>query len=110
MAAAAGIDLRWQDFAELSEIVPLMARIYPNGQADVNHFHAAGGMGFVIRELLAAGLLDGSAETMWGNSLADYAVEPKLDKDGLVWFPAAEQTYDASVLRGVTDPHAPTGG
>ena len=110
MAAAAGIDLRWQDFADLSDIVPLLARIYPNGQADVNHFHAAGGMGFVISELLAAGLLDGSAATIWGKNLADYAVEPKLEKDGLVWSPAEKQTHDASVLRGVTDPHAPTGG
>ena len=61
MAAAAGIELRWDDFADLSKVVPLLARIYPNGSADVNHFHAAGGMGFIMRELLSAGLLDGSA-------------------------------------------------
>ena len=82
--------------------MPLLARIYPNGQADVNHFHAAGGMGFVISELLAAGLLDGSAATIWGKNLAVFAVEPKLEKDGLVWLPAEKQTHDASVLRGVT--------
>ena len=83
MAAAAGIELRWDDFADLSKVVPLLARIYPNGSADVNHFHAAGGMGFVMRELLSAGLLDGSAATVWGKSLADYMVEPKLGAHGV---------------------------
>ena len=70
IAAAAGIELRWDDFADLSKIVPLLARIYPNGSADVNHFHVAGGMGFIMRELLTAGLLDGSAATVWGKSLS----------------------------------------
>ena len=69
MAAAAGINLTWQDFADLSEITPLLARVYPNGSADVNHFHAAGGMGFVVAELLESGLLDGSAKTgRWSRS------------------------------------------
>ena len=110
MAAAAGIDLRWQDFADLSDIVPLLARVYPNGKADVNQFHAAGGMGFVMRELLAAGLLHGDAATVWGHSLADYAVEPHLSEDGLVFAPAPDSSLDEAILRPVSAPHAPTGG
>ena len=110
MAAAAGIDLRWDDFSRLSEVVPLLTRIYPNGTADVNHFHAAGGMGFVMRELLAAGLLDGSAQTVWGESLADYAVEPKHHKDGLAFVAAPETSLDTAILRPVADPHQPNGG
>ncbi len=117
MAAAAGIDLRWQDFADLSEVVPLLARVYPNGQADVNQFHAAGGMGFVMRELLGAGLLDGSAATVWGESLADYAVEPQFADstdsaggDRLVFAPAADRSQDETIVRGVSAPHAATGG
>merc|ERR1711965_409449 len=89
MAAAAGITLTWQDFSDLSEVTPLLARVYPNGKADVNHFHAAGGIGFVIRELIGAGLLDGSASTVFGDSLSDHAAEPRLGKDGLHWQPAA---------------------
>ena len=88
MAAAAGIALRWEDFADLAEVTPLLTRIYPNGKADVNHFHAAGGMGLLIRELLGAGLLHGDAQTVWGD-LDDYAVEPRLDAEGAVaWSPA----------------------
>ena len=110
MAAAAGIDLRWDDFSRLSEVVPLLTRIYPNGTADVNHFHAAGGMGFVMRELLSAGLLDGSAQTVWGASLADYAVEPKQQKDSLAFVAAPETSLDTAILRPVEDPHQPNGG
>ena len=110
MAAAAGIDLRWQDFADLSDIVPLLARVYPNGQADVNQFHAAGGMGFVMRELLDAGLLHGDAATVWGQTLSDYAVDPHLDDSGLVFTPAPVTSLDDTILRPVSAPHAPTGG
>ena len=110
MAAAAGIDLRWDDFARLSAVVPLLARIYPNGNADVNHFHAAGGMGYLIRELLASGLLDGTASTVWGNTLSDYAVEPKLGADGISFEPASDQSHDKAILRPVIDPHQPNGG
>jgi phosphogluconate dehydratase len=110
MAAAAGIALRWEDFADLAEVTPLLTRIYPNGKADVNHFHAAGGMGLLIRELLAAGLLHGDAQTVWGG-LDDYAVEPHLDAEGAVaWTPAAAESGDRSVLRGAGDPFQPTGG
>ena len=110
IAAAAGIALRWEDFADLAEVTPLLTRIYPNGKADVNHFHAAGGMGFMIRELLGAGLLHGDAQTVWGE-LVDYAVEPHLDADGAVaWTPAPIESGERSVLRGAGDPFQSTGG
>ena len=110
MAAAAGIELRWDDFADLSEVVPLLARIYPNGSADVNHFHAAGGLGFVLRELLTAGLLDGSAATVWGKSLVDYMVEPKLHANGVEFALAPENSLDMDTLRPLSQPHQPNGG
>jgi phosphogluconate dehydratase len=110
MAAAAGISLTWQDFADLSEITPLLARVYPNGKADVNHFHAAGGIGFVIRELIGAGLLDGSASSVFSDSLSDHAAEPRLGKDGLHWQPAASTSLDPDILRPASDPHAANGG
>ena len=78
MAAAAGIALTWEDLADLSAVVPLLTRIYPNGKADVNHFHAAGGMGFLIRELIGAGLLHKDVKTIWGTGLDGYTVEPRV--------------------------------
>ena len=110
MAAAAGINLTWQDFADLSEITPLLARVYPNGSADVNHFHAAGGMGFVVAELLESGLLDGSAKTVGGHDLHDYASEPFLDGGDLVWRAAPKVSGDDGILRPSTDPHSVNGG
>ncbi|MGB1920098.1 MAG: phosphogluconate dehydratase, partial [Candidatus Puniceispirillaceae bacterium] len=110
MAAAAGINLTWQDFADLSEITPLLARVYPNGSADVNHFHAAGGMGFVVAELLESGLLDGSAKTVGGDDLHDYASEPFLEGGDLVWRAAPKVSGDVDILRPATDPHSVNGG
>jgi phosphogluconate dehydratase len=111
MASAAGILLRWDDIAELAEAVPLMTRIYPNGTADVNHFHAAGGMGFLIRELLAAGLLHEDVKTVAGGGLAPYATEPALGADGeLIWREAATTSGDEAILRGSRNPFQPTGG
>jgi len=110
MAAAAGICLTWQDFADLSEITPLLARVYPNGSADVNHFHAAGGIGFVIAELLADGLLDGTAATVAGDSLADYAREPVLENGKLKWRDTPRESLDTAILRPAADPHSPNGG
>jgi phosphogluconate dehydratase len=110
MAAAAGIKLTWNDLAELSHVVPLLTRIYPNGLADVNHFNAAGGMGVLIRELLGAGLLHKDVRTIMGTGLDGYLVEPKLGKDGLDWRDAGKQTSDDKVLRGVANPFHPTGG
>ena len=110
MAAAAGIKLTWEDFSELSNIVPLLSRIYPNGNADVNQFHAAGGLSFVIRELLENGLLDGSAASVWGETIKDYAAEPILKGSELEWRPAPQKSSDLSILRPVNKPHQLTGG
>ena len=111
MARAAGIQLSWDDFAELSEIVPLLCRIYPNGLADVNHFHAAGGMGFLIGQLLDAGLLHADVRTVAGEGgLARYRDEPFLDGAQLVWRPGSGQTLDPLVLAPVAKPFSPTGG
>jgi phosphogluconate dehydratase len=111
MAAAAGIRLTWDDFADLARVTPLLCHIYPNGKADVNHFHAAGGMGFLIRELLAAGLLHEDVRTVAGQGLAPYATEPRLDAAGHVaWVGAASATGDETVLRGAATPFQMTGG
>ncbi len=111
MAAAAGITLTWDDFADLAEVTPLLANIYPSGKADVNQFHAAGGTGFVIGELLAAGLLHNDVGTVAGHGLERYAAEPFLGQDGgVVWRPAAAASGDGSVLRPVAAPFQPTGG
>jgi phosphogluconate dehydratase len=111
MAAAAGIALTWEDLAELSKVVPLMARVYPNGKADVNHFNAAGGMGFLIRELLGAGLLHEDVQTIMGTGLSGYTKEARLGTDGeLVYADAAAKSHDEGVLRGARAPFQPTGG
>src|ERR1700677_2288185 len=111
MAAAAGIELNWDDFADLAEVTPLLTRIYPNGKADVNHFQAAGGMPVLIRSLLGHGLLHADARTVWGEGLADYVAEPILAPDGgIVWREAAAQSHDETVLRGADRPFQPTGG
>ena len=99
MAAAAGISISWQDISDISDHVPLLARVYPNGLADVNHFNAAGGMGFLIRELLDAGLLHEDVRTVWGEGLRPYAVEAYLRPDGSVARrPAPERSGDEKVL------------
>ena len=110
MAAAAGIHITWDDFDALSQVTPLLARLYPNGTADVNHFHAAGGMGFVIKELLSAGLLHGDAQTIFGDNLQDYQQEPLLSDNGISWRPAASASLDEAILKPVNTPHAATGG
>ena len=111
MARAAGIHIDWQDLSELSAIIPLLARVYPNGSGDVNHFHAAGGIGFIIRELGQNGLLHTDIMTVSGRSLLDYAVEPVLDDAGALGFtPAPETTRDEAMLRPVTEAFQPDGG
>jgi phosphogluconate dehydratase len=110
MARAAGILIDWQDFDELSAAVPLIARVYPNGSGDVNDFHHAGGIGFVIGELCAAGLLHSDIMTVARRSLADYAVEPTLVDDALVWQPAPETPRDDTMLRPVATAFLPDGG
>jgi len=111
IAAAAGISLTWQDIEEISDLVPLLARVYPNGLADVNHFHAAGGLGFLIRELLDAGLLHEDVSTVWGPGLRNYAVEARLSEDGnVIRIPAPEQSGNEKVLVPVSRAFQPTGG
>lgn len=110
MARAAGVLIDWDDFAELSASVPLLARVYPNGKADVNHFHAAGGMGFLIRELLQAGLLHADVPTLMGQGLHHYTQEPWLQNGQLAWRPAAHTSADENVLRPVAKAFSQDGG
>ena len=110
MARCAGIAINWDDFSDLSAAVPLLTRIYPNGSADVNRFHVAGGMAFLIRELLDAGLLQGETNTVMGPGLRAYAAEPWLNNGELAWRPAPVVSGDRDVLRPVTDPFSPDGG
>ncbi len=110
IARAAGIVIDWTDLDEISKVTPQLTRIYPNGEADVNHFHEAGGMAFVIRELLDAGLLYPDIATIHGGDLYAQAEDPFLDGDQLSWKPAVESSRDESVLRGVKQPFAPDGG
>jgi phosphogluconate dehydratase len=110
IARAAGIVIDWNDFSELSDVVPLLARIYPNGGADVNHFHAAGGMGFLVRELLQAGLMHPDVQTVAGQGLDAYTQEPWLSPEGLAWRPAPTTSGDTSVLRPASDPFSKDGG
>ena len=110
MAAAAGIHLTWDDIADLSAAVPLLTRIYPNGKADVNHFNAAGGMGFLMGELLKAGLLHEDVRTIMGTGLSSYLQEPTLKDGELAWRKASATSHDTTVLRGVAEPFQATGG
>ena len=110
IARAAGIIIDWADLDQLSSAVPLIARVYPNGSGDVNHFHAAGGMGYVIRELIDAGLLHRDIMTVAGNDLADYGREPMLEDDRLVWRDAPAVTADDTMLRPPSAPFSPDGG
>jgi phosphogluconate dehydratase len=127
IARAAGIVIDWQDFEEISEAVPLLARVYPNGSGDVNDFREAGGMAFVIRELLDAGLLHGDVMTISAGGMDDYRSEPQLfpgagrgpesretgpraAPGSVEWVPAPETTRDPTMLRAVADPFQPTGG
>jgi phosphogluconate dehydratase len=110
IAAAAGLQVTWQDMADLSEVVPLLARVYPNGVADVNHFHAAGGMGFLIRELLASGHLHEDVRTVAGGGLSGYTVEPKLIEEKLSYSPVPAETGNPKVLTSVKSAFSPSGG
>ena len=110
IARAAGIQLDWDDLDRLSSAVPLIARIYPNGTGDVNEFHAAGGMAWVIAELLDAGLVHGDVLTAGAPALADYAQAPALDGESLQWNPAPSVSGDETMLRPVSRPFAGDGG
>ncbi|MCY4289615.1 MAG: phosphogluconate dehydratase [Aestuariivita sp.] len=110
MARAGGIILDWQDFSDLSEMTPLMARIYPNGMADVNHFHAAGGIGYMIGELLRSRLLHPNTQTVVGEGLENYTKEPVLIDDTLSYRPLPKKSFDEGILRPVAKPFQATGG
>ncbi len=107
MARAAGVILDLQDFADISDVVPLMAKVYPNGLADVNHFHAAGGIGYMIGQLLDAGLLHPDAKTVAGDGLDLYRQEPKLLDGRLDWQPGTQTSLNEKILRPVSDPFQP---
>ncbi|TMP76593.1 phosphogluconate dehydratase [Pseudoalteromonas sp. S1608] len=122
IAKAAGIQVTWKDMSDLSAVVPLLTRIYPNGSADVNHFQAAGGMGFLMRELAGAGYLHTDVTTILGEGLAPYMCEPMLDKDDnlimsdangpskVKWVACPENSHDEEVLRPVNNPFSKQGG
>ena len=110
MARAAGIQLTWEDIAALSAVTPLIARVYPNGAADVNAFHAAGGMSVVIRALLTAGLAHADVHTVAGPDLWRYTREPQLHDGALVWRDGPAASLEPDIIRPVDDPFDPEGG
>ncbi|MDF0730387.1 phosphogluconate dehydratase [Pseudomonas entomophila] len=110
IAQAAGIQLTWQDMADLSEVVPTLSNVYPNGKADINHFQAAGGMSFLIRELLDAGLLHEDVNTVAGPGLRRYTQEPFLEDGTLVWREGPLQSLDENILRPASRPFSAEGG
>jgi phosphogluconate dehydratase len=110
IARAAGIDLRWDDFDALSSVVPLLARVYPNGYADVNHFHDAGGMGFLMDQLLSAGLLHNDVNTIMGHGLEAYRRYPVLEDGRLAWHPVSKESGNRGVLRAISEPFRADGG
>jgi phosphogluconate dehydratase len=110
MARASGVMLELQDFEDISQIVPLMAKVYPNGLADVNHFHAAGGIGFLMAQLMDAGLLHSDARSIMGDGLAPYRSEPKLADGSLHWEKGTPTSLNDKILRPAAEPFAATGG
>lgn len=111
IARAAGIELRWDDFDALSSVIPLLARVYPNGYADVNQFHEAGGMAFLIDQLLSHGLLHGDVRTVFGTGMDGYTAVPQIDEHGaLAWTPVSKESGNRGVLRGTAEPFRADGG
>jgi phosphogluconate dehydratase len=113
VARAAGILIDWSDFAELSAATPLLARVYPNGSADVNQFQAAGGPGFVLRELLGSGAMHADAATVAVGGMAAYTTMPQLHEtapNGLRWLPMPPDSGDGSIVRIASKPFSPSGG
>ncbi len=110
MARACGLTITWDDMADISRVTPLLARVYPNGEADVNQFHAAGGMSFVVRELIGAGLAHEDVMTVWGPGLSAFAKDPFLVDNKLVWRDAAEKSHDEKILRSASNPFSADGG
>ncbi|WNN47085.1 phosphogluconate dehydratase [Siccibacter colletis] len=110
MARAAGIIINWDDISELSDVVPLMARLYPNGPADINHFQAAGGVPVLIRELLKGGLLHEDVNTVAGFGLRRYTLEPWLNNGQLDWREGAEASLDSEIIATIEKPFSRHGG
>jgi phosphogluconate dehydratase len=110
VARSAGILIDWSDFAELSSVVPLLARVYPNGSADVNQFQAAGGPGFVLRELLEAGLMHGDAQTVSERGVAGYGEVPAIHDGRVAWTPVDRVSGDAGIVRTAAEPFSASGG
>jgi len=110
IARAAGIILNWDDISDLSAVVPLLAKVYPNGKADVNHFHAAGGTSCLFRQLIKGGFMHGDAKTSWGKSFADFTQESFLDGDQVVWRESPEVPLDLEVLTTVDRAFSNEGG
>jgi phosphogluconate dehydratase len=110
IAKAAGIQINWSDFSALSTAVPQLARVYPNGTADVNHFHEAGGLGFMIAELLQVGLLHEDVKTILGDGMHRFTQSPELGSDGVKWTTVKPASGDRSILREVSDPFQKEGG
>ncbi len=110
IAKAAGIIIDWSDFNDISETVPLITRVYPNGSADINHFQACGGMGYLIKTLREGGYLNENVHTVMGPGLAAYIQEPYLNNGSLEWRSAPEKSLDENILRSTQQPFAPTGG
>lgn len=110
IAKAAGIIINWDDFSDLSEVVPSITKVYPNGAADVNHFHASGGMGFVIKTLLENGYLHEDVNTILGKGLNKFKQEPKIENGKIVYKDGAEESLNDSILRSAKNPFSPVGG
>ena len=110
IARAAGIIINWEDMSDLSDVIPLITRMYPNGAADVNHFHAAGGMSYVISTLLEHGLLHENVTTILGSGLKRYTQEPKIDANRLIWVEGPKESLNKSIIRSATDPFSKDGG
>jgi phosphogluconate dehydratase len=111
IAKAAGIIIDWQDFAELSAVIPSITKVYPNGKADINHFHAAGGMAYVVRTLRDKGLLHDEVNTIVGEGMADYTKEPKLDSTAKIYFTdGAVESLDKNIIRSADEPFSAEGG
>ena len=110
IARAAGIIINWEDFSDLSSVIPLLARVYPNGAADVNHFHAAGGVGFIVHSLLEHGLLHEDVTTILGKGLKKFTQEPKIQGDEIVWEAGTTVSLNESILRPVDNPFSSEGG
>jgi len=110
IAKSAGIIINWEDMSDLSDVIPLLTRMYPNGAADVNHFHASGGMGFVIHTLLDNGLLHNDVFTILGKGMNQYTQEPKIENNQLVWRSGAKESLNTSIIRPVSEPFSKDGG